>query len=310
MKKHPIAAIINFCTNESRFLKLCVEQCFRFSRQVIIPVCDHFFDGIKEDRELLESIYASFPNCLFVEYPFIPDKLPGRIRKTVDLDHFWPSLSRYLGSQFLDDRIEMVLFLDVDEIPDGERFSEWLECSDYLLHTALKMANYWYFREPRYRAENWEDSIVLAQRRALEASMLLRQEERDAIYDSLPGPKRRMVVGVDGHPMFHHYSWVRTQEEMLKKVRAWGHRTDRNWEALVEKEFSQEFLGVDFVHGYKFQTVQPTFPVHFNAPEFSRVAPLPILPHVKRLDIETVLAAIKKGKGSFWKSFLPFSLHK
>lgn len=302
MKKHPIATIINFCTNESRFLKLCVEQCFRFSRQVIIPVCDHLFDGTKENRQLLESIYASFPDCLFVEYPFIPDKIPGRIKKIVDLDHFWPSLSRYLGAQFLDDRIETILFLDVDEIPDGERFSEWLECSDYPLHTVLKMANYWYFREPRYQAENWEDSIVLAQRRALESPMLLKQEERDAIYDSLPGPKRRMVVGVDGSPMFHHYSWVRTEAEMMKKVRAWGHRTDRNWEDLVKKEFSQEFQGIDFVHGYKFQTIDPVFPVHFNQPEFLGTAQ----GHVKRLDAKTVLKAIHKGKKSVWRSLFPF----
>jgi hypothetical protein len=44
---------------------------------------------------------------------------------------------------------------------------------------------------------------------------------------------------------------------MLKKVRSWGHKEDRNWEDLVEKEFSQEFSGKDFVHGYEFTKVAP-----------------------------------------------------
>ena len=302
MKKYPIATIINFCTNESRFLKVSLEQALTYSAQVIVPVCDHFFDGTPENRHLLEAIYRAFPEVQFVEYPFIPKRIPKGIFKTVAPAHFWHSLSRLIASSFLDEEIESVLFLDADEIPDGSRFSEWLGCSDYTLHTALKMANYWYFREPRYRAEKWEDSIVLAQKRALQPHLLLRQEEREAIYDSLPGPKRRMVVGVDGNPMFHHYSWVRTEEEMMKKVRSWGHREDRDWEALVKKEFAGPFQGVDFVHNYRFQTVEPAFEVHFDDPHF----PPKGKENVKRVTDDEVLRAAKLGRESRWKALFPF----
>ncbi len=296
MKKHRLATIINFCTNESRFIKVALEQAAKISDQVIVPVCDHFFDGTAENRPLLEKIYQAFPHCLFIEYPYVPEKISKKLFEEIPAAHFWHSLSRLIGAQFLDEGIEHVLFLDADEIPDVDRFTQWLECSDYRCHTVLKLANYWYFRESRYQAEKWEDSIVFAQRKALEPHLLLKKEERDAIYDSLPGPKRRMVVGPDGEPMFHHYSWVRTEEEMLKKVRNWGHRSDRNWEELVKKEFTAPFQGVDFVHQYRFKTVDPLF--HFPLEE-KTFAPKGE-GNVRRLDSRTLLSAIKKGGGSFW----------
>jgi hypothetical protein len=297
MKTYPVAVIINFCTNESLFLKDCIEQSLLFARQVIVPVCDHFFDGKPENRSLLDQIYQSFPGCRFIEYPFVPKQIPKQIFKTVDPSHFWHSLSRLIGCRYLHDEIDTVLFLDADEIPDGNRFAEWLACSDYTLHTILKMANYWYFREARFQAEKWEDSIVLAQKKALTPHLLLHQDEREAMYDSLPHPKRRNVVGVDGRPMFHHYSWVRSEEDMLRKVRAWGHRQDRDWEALVKKEFQRPFQGVDFVHGYRFQTVSPAFDL--------QCSPAPFLPRTKgdviKLTSQEVVSAAKSGRMSRWK---------
>ena len=256
MKKHPIGTVVNFCTNESRFIGGCLKEALRFSSQVIVPVANHFFDGTPENQGLLEEIYEAFPECLFIEYPFVPKQIPSSIFKVVRPDPFWPCLSRLIGAWNLRGSIETVLFLDADEVADGRAMAEWLDCSDYEQHTALKLANYWYFREPIYQAENLEDSIVLVQRKALTPDMLLHDEERNAVYDSLPGPKRRMVLGTGGHPLFHHFSWVRTEEEMLKKVRSWSHRKDRNWEALVRKEFLGPFGGTDFVHGYRFRTVE------------------------------------------------------
>jgi hypothetical protein len=54
----------------------------------------------------------------------------------------------------------------------------------------------------------------------------------------------------------HHYSWVRTKEEMLRKVKAWGHTNDKDWNTLIEEEFSREFNGKDFVHGYNFEILK------------------------------------------------------
>jgi hypothetical protein len=44
---------------------------------------------------------------------------------------------------------------------------------------------------------------------------------------------------------------------MIKKVSTWGHSHERDWVQLVKDEFANGFKGVDFVHGYKYKTVEP-----------------------------------------------------
>jgi hypothetical protein len=300
MKKHLLSTVINFCSNESRFIQATIEQASLFSRQVIVVVCDHFFDGSPENRALLDEVYAAFPDCLFLEYPFIPQKIPKKIWKKITPAHFWHSLSRLVGYCYLDEEIETVLFLDADEIPDGKRFANWLNNSDYMQHTTLKLSNYWYFRDSSNQALRFEDSIVLAQRRALDLQILLHQEERDAIYNLLPGPKRRHVTDEEGSPMFHHYSWVRTQEEMLKKVQAWGHKGDRNWTDLVKEEFASPFKGSDFTHGYTYRSVKPFFDISLEKPpSFTPKQP----PQVKKLGKKELFRFMKLR--NFW-NFLDF----
>ncbi len=298
MQKHPVAAVINFCSNESRFIGSCIEEARKFARQIIIPVADHFFDGTAENRTLLEQIYRTYPDCLFIEYPYIPSEIPRRIFKDVSPAHFWHSCSRLVSLSFLEKSIETVLFLDADEVPDGDKFSEWLEVSDYQHNTVMKLSNYWYFREPSHQALSWEDSVVLVQVRAITQDLILRQEERDAIYDLLPGPKRRHVMGPDGQPMFHHFSWVRTKEEMLKKVQSWGHKGDRNWIELVEKEFSAPFQGTDFIHGYQYKAIEPRFDIRLEPTVFK---PLSQESRVVHLTQKNLCDLLKFKKIILWK---------
>ncbi len=266
MQKHPIATIVNFCSNDARFIGACIEQASVFSSQIIVVLCDHFFDGTLENRTLLEEIYRAYPQCLFIEYPFIPSEIPRMMFNQITSAQFWHSCSRLLALQYLEASIEMVLFLDADEVPDGWRFFRWLNASDYRQHVVLKMANYWYFREPIYQAQSWEDTVVLAQVRALSPELLLQQDDRKAIYDLLPGPKRRNVCSSDGQPMFHHFSWVRTRDEMVKKVRTWGLKNDRDWISLITQELAHTFQGTDFIHHYKYNIVPPPFLIDLELP--------------------------------------------
>jgi hypothetical protein len=304
MKKSSIATVINFCSNEARFLPACIEQCRYFSNQIIIPVCDHFFDGAPENRNLLNEIYASFPDCQFIEYPFAPHQIPPKVFKRIAPEHFWHSASRALGFQFVNEGIKRVLFLDADEVPEGEKFCQWLEAGDFARHSVLKLSNYWYFREPSFRADQWEDSIILAHKASLKRSSILHVEERNAIYDFLPNPKQRKVVGSDGLPMFHHFSWVRTKEEMIQKIEKWGHRDDRDWKGLVEEEFSAPFKGKDFIHGYNFKECASPFDLSMDKVSFTPSpgggAQVHCLGEEELLD----LLGIKKQRG--WKNFFNF----
>ena len=75
-------------------------------------------------------------------------------------------------------------------------------------------------------------------------------------YNGEAGPA---VLSLTGRPMMHHFSWVRSKDEMITKVKNWGHASDKNWILLIEEEFSRSFNGTDFVHGYNYNIVENTF---------------------------------------------------
>ena len=70
-----------------------------------------------------------------------------------------------------------------------------------------------------------------------------------------PCNKKRMIVDKDGNPMIHHYSWVRTKDEMIQKVKSWGHNIDKDWISLIEEEFSRPFNGKCFVNDMEFEVL-------------------------------------------------------
>ena len=246
-----IATVINFSTNETVFLKHCVREASVFSRQILISVCDHFFDGKPENRDLLQGIYAQFPDCKFIEYPFHQGFYSQHSTR------FWHNLGRLLGFYYVDKEIEYVLFLDVDEIVDGVKFLAWLEDFPLNNYEALQLACFWYFRKEHYQSKVWEETPLFMKKTSISHELLMHPFERGGAFFEVTGKKAGFIKGKDGLPMVHHYSWVRSKKEMLRKVVSWGHRGERDWVTLVEEEFSHPFNGKDFIHGYDFIKVDP-----------------------------------------------------
>ena len=144
-----------------------------------------------------------------------------------------------------------------------------------------------------------EDSCVFARKKALSRKALLQEGDRFAAFRNAKGNKISMVKGINKDPFIHHYSWVRTKEEMLKKVTAWGHRNERNWIKLVEEEFLKEFTGTDFVHGYSFEEVDPLFEIDLSlTPQSSDDKYFENVQKISRSEINKIL-----GKGIY--SFFP-----
>jgi hypothetical protein len=253
LSQFPIAAIINFCSNDYPFLRSCIEAAKPFSSQVLIPVCDHFFDGVKEDREMLNRIYAEHLDVQFVEFPFDDKKSLYGSHSSVH----WHNLARMIGRFFLKEEIKYVFFLDCDEIVNSMHFEQWIKTFPYQEYNALSIANYWYFRECHLQAKSWENTPLLVRKETLDGATLMNGLERKGIYQLVQGNKASKVTGLDDNPMIHHYSWVRTKEQLLRKVVSWSHCRDRDWTPLVEEEFSRPFNGTDFVHGYEFVEVAP-----------------------------------------------------
>ena len=247
-----IATVINYCTNDYRFIKQCIDAVRPFSKQIIVPVSDHFFDGTLENRELLQKTFDENPGVTFIEYEW--DSLSGG----KDLGpRYWHNMSRIIGVNQTADDIEQVLFLDSDEIMDSTLFTKFVT-ENRLSYDSYKIAAYWYFREPIYRATRLTGPAVLIKRRKIRINPFS-PWEREQMFDLLEGATKLEDATYKGEVMLHHYSWVRTKEQMLKKVQSWGHKGEKNWVELVEEEFSRPFNGKDFVHGFEYKVVENKF---------------------------------------------------
>lgn len=288
-----ISVVINYCTNDYRFLSKAIEGVRPFAKNIIIPVSDHFFDGEKENRHLLELSYHQHPDCQFVEFSFdenCPYGLYAPVKKgDPDWIHFWHSTNRYIGYHFVPKETDYILFIDVDEIFDEKRFAEWLSFFPYQEYSALKFSSYFYFRSASFRAHSMHSNgPLMIKRELIEPECLLDLCERKGIFVDFPGAKLDHVKGLDDKPLCHHYSWVKPKEELFRKVVSWGHYQDKNWEALLEEEFRQPFRGKDCLFGLVYERVEPLWdPLSVNIPKRDNVSLVnPAV--VRRLNVDLV----------------------
>jgi hypothetical protein len=252
-----ICTIINYCTNDYRFLGKCLAEARKFSSSVIVPVCTHFFDGLPEDREMLERTYAEFPDCRFLEYswdvkrlytPFLT--IPEDEQERICL---WHSTSRYVAAHYLPPETEYILFLDADEIPEGKRFAKWLETGEYRQYDALWFHSHMYRFSASERLEGLQYAPLMVRKSAVEPSSILNSKERFGTLLRVPGV--HWLKGVVDRPFFHHYSWVRSRQECFSKVRTWAKRKQSNWEERLETAWQKG----EFLEEGVYERVEPYF---------------------------------------------------
>lgn len=230
---HPITSIISFCTNDFRYLSHCIQGVRPFSDKIIIVVASHFFDGQEENQELLHRSYAQFPDCQFIEYAFDEKKLygwnPPPEECVIERLHYWHSTSRYIGMHYVPKSSQYVLHIDVDEVFEAARMQDWLNNYPYQNFECLHFFAYRYQNLPSLRSERYVNMPLLLKTEKITPGDLFNRYERPGIFRAFTGKKMSGVLGLDGYPMVHHYSWVRTKEEFLKKVQSWGHKFDHDW---------------------------------------------------------------------------------
>jgi hypothetical protein len=243
-----LTTIINFCSNEARFISHSIQAALKCSAQVIVPFSDHFFSGDPERWAIINTCIKENPKAQFIQIPF-----DAALRDTYG-PHFWHNVARWVGIKHCNSDSDFVLFLDADEVIDTLAFNYWFKNTDLSKINAVKFLNYWYFRDVCYQADTYEDSVVMTRLSKIKGRDVFSDSERHALKIK---PALHNVVGAMDKPFIHHYSWVRTKEEMLRKVRNWGHTSDRkDWVELVQEEFSRPFSGRDFVHNYTFYSVE------------------------------------------------------
>src|SRR3990172_13100448 len=111
--------------------------------------------------------------------------------------------------------------------------------------------------------------------------ILLHPAERQGSYASITGPKKDQARGHDLLPLFHHYSWVRTEEECHQKAATWAHRGEFDWPELIRQTFRGK--GNYFGSTHEFEEVPEVYfdPLSVSIP--TRPSPSVSFPHVKKV---------------------------
>jgi len=244
-----IEAVILYSSNDFRFFKPCIQNLLDLNIKCHIITYTHMWNGTEENLKLLEESNQLFQNNnLYNQYNI--EWQPGQS------PWYWEALGRYLATKEVSENADYILYIDVDEIIDSNKFKNWLDSNELSIHSSMKLADYWYWREPIYRAKTIQYNTVIT---------------KTSLAKSLPfipgGREPYFQCGTKGYsninlPFIHHFSWVRTKKEMINKVKNWGHAFDKdNWILLIEEEFSRDFNGKDFLHNpsYEYEIVKNKF---------------------------------------------------
>lgn len=247
---HSIVTVVHYCTNEYRFLKKIITEAKKFSQKVIVPICDHFFNGEEENLALMQRTYEDFPDCEFIEFAYDAHRLYNPFlskysKEDREWGFFWHSTSRYIATLFAPKTAEYLLFLDSDEIIDGDRFLAWLNTYEYRLFAALRFRSYVYVHRPDIRSKQLFHSALMARLNAIPLDKIINADDRHGFFHSIAEPKKNNLVDALGIPFIHHYPWVRPMDECLLKSQTWGHRHDKNWKEAIARMFQNAAQPMD-----------------------------------------------------------------
>jgi hypothetical protein len=248
-----ISCILQYSTIDFKFLECNLKQLKNLNGEIIVPICSHLFNGDEENKILLDSSlkiiekYNATPIIFDWEGP----------HKT---SRYYHNLSRKIGTD--NSNYDWLLFVDADEIISDE-FSEWFKTKNEEAN-GFWLTCYWYFRQPIYRAKSLESAGLLIKKNYCTWNVDDQHYERQQLFNKTPNfinGDFNKIFSKNNEPLVHHFSWVRNKEEMLLKVKNWGHNSDTSidWNGLVHEEFSREFSGKDFVHGYDYEIVDNKF---------------------------------------------------
>jgi len=258
-----ISTVISFCTLDKKFIKPLLEQVKLFCDDIIVVYYDKLLNGkpepIDEIAETIKNIDSNI-KLLCLEFTngnskliFVNSKLEFSEDKS---SRYFHNLARWKAKDLAEN--DYILFIDGDEIPDGPAMKYILDNDLLKNYDGIDFKCYWYFRNAVNQAIQTEECGLLVHKKIITEKLMFTELERWSFRGS-SGINYLSSVQLEQGPIFHHFSWVRTKQEMIEKVNSWGHKNDKNWLVHIEEEFSRDFNGTDFVHGYQYKQVNDQF---------------------------------------------------
>jgi hypothetical protein len=242
MDAEQISVVINYCSNDEKFIKTNITNCLKFSNDVIVVYCTHLLNGTPENIDKIKLLKNTFPEITLLEIKF-------DLSKDKKYHH---NLFRWEGKNV--SKNNYVLFLDADEIFEPDSMVTYLETKDFLNYDVVSFECFWYYRDVKFQATTTEQCGALYRKSILNENIMFSYYERwQFIFESTDLISKQHIT-LNGNVFVHHLSWVKNKQEMLLKVATWAHQDYENWSIAekVEEEFSREFINRDFVHGYKY----------------------------------------------------------
>lgn len=240
-----ISVIIPYCSLEQDLLDDVLQSVDGVCDEIILVYMTHFWDGTPDtETPNVISEYKKKYQIKDICLEWTADKSSSS----------WECKMR--KHAFLNSTKDWILFIDSDEVLRNKNaFTQWFQTIRDKSVASYKLANYWYFLSKKRRAKPLEDSIVLIKRNEITLRHFDQfKANRDAFVNK---DTPRYTKDLNAEPMFDHYSWVRSKDILLKKVKAWGHHGDKDWIPLIEKAFSEDILTTtDFVHNYAYDIIE------------------------------------------------------
>lgn len=242
-----VSAIINYCTRHDRYLNELLKRIKPFCNHILIVVANKFFDGVDEDMNLIQNRIKEHSDINWLITDFNTYNHVPQYAKA------WHS--RYLAFNHLQEnentKSDYVLFLDADEFLETDLFKEFINKIEWGAN--YRFSNYAYFREPIYRAKTLEFGALMMFAHDLDINTVYKSD-RPSLFSMSKGPKYDKFA-LDGKVMIHHFSWVGTKEQLLTKIKGWGHAGDKDWKSLIEEEFTHDFNGTDFINYHEYDII-------------------------------------------------------
>lgn len=267
MNSH-IGIVINYSSLEKNFIASLLKQANLITSNIVISYGSHLYTGIPEDSdEFLKDFKNLYPSNIFIKYNVNINedlfKKKGVVKRPTA---YWCNLARWNGYNELKDKVEWIIFIDADEIPDSVLFNEWL--NENILHKNYnyKFANYWYFKNYKNQSIQFEDSILMVHKNNLNENIIFHDDERDGILKMTPHIKQfRMVKNKNSLPMWHHFSWVRDKQGIINKLKNFAHKDDIFKEENIAERIADYIYRDDnindIIHNYQYKIVDNIFEI-------------------------------------------------
>jgi hypothetical protein len=261
-----ISTVISYSTGDSKFIRRSILEAQKFSKRVVVVSCSHRFNGIPEDDTYIKALQRELKFDL-INLPWDRNKSPkdwhNMLRHagylhTVKWDPLIEENGEYKG-------VSHCLFLDGDEIVEGDSMLKWLkslpECPDTpqtykLLPINAMFPAYFYFLDPTLVSTALEMAGLLISVQYLREheDAFFNENERSGMMNASLGviaplawppsydpemefnSQYQFKDWLKGAPFVHHYSWVRSEEEMYKKI-IWAHSGGKDWKTLIHNHF-------------------------------------------------------------------------